>query len=88
MMQQTEGFKIYSKTIGGQQHFKRKLQARGNEIKTMFTSWAFFNSSILDVTPLLCFVGDDTKFGFKYLPVWKIVLEETMKKIDVRERQS
>ena len=46
MVKQLEEF-----NIGGQQHFNGKLEARGNEIKTMFTSRINFNSSGLDVTP-------------------------------------
>ena len=51
MRKQSGGFKNYSKTIGGQQHFERKVEGKGNKIKTMFTSRIIFKSSRLDVTP-------------------------------------
>ena len=51
MMKQSEEFETYSKTIGGQQHFERKVEAKGNKIKTMFTSRINFKSSQLDVIP-------------------------------------
>ena len=44
-------FTTYLKTIGGKQHFERKVEAKGNKIKTIITSRINFKSSWLDVTP-------------------------------------
>ena len=51
IMNQSGDFKTYSKTIGGQQHFERKIEAKGKKMKTMVTTRINFKSSRLDVTP-------------------------------------
>ena len=50
-MTQSEEYETYSRNINGQQHFKRELEARGNEVKTIFTSRIKLYSTGLDVGP-------------------------------------